>query len=228
MKRLGLAAALMLGAVALGHFGYQYWTTGQYLVSTDDAYVKADTTIVAPKVSGYIAEVLVADNETVTAGKVLARIDDRDFRAALSQARADVEAAEAAIRNLDAQIALQHSVIDQAKATVVATEASLTFAEQDADRYRTLSKTGSGTVQRAQQTHSIRSQTQAQLQRDKAALVSAESRIAVLTTEREQASRNVTARAPPATRPSSTCPTPPSPRRLPARSAPARCASAST
>jgi membrane fusion protein (multidrug efflux system) len=54
--------------------------------------VKADSTIISPKVSGYIAEVLVADNQPVKAGQLLARIDDRDFRTALDQAHADVAA----------------------------------------------------------------------------------------------------------------------------------------
>ena len=75
--------------------------------------MKADSTIIAPKVSGYIAEVLVGDNEPVKAGQMLARIDDRDFRAALDQAQADVAASEAAVRNLDAQIALQQPLIEQ-------------------------------------------------------------------------------------------------------------------
>ena len=77
--------------------------------------MKADYTTVAPKVSGYIAEVLVGDNETVKAGQVLARIDDRDFKTALDQAQADVAAAEAAIRNLDAQIALQQPSSSRAR-----------------------------------------------------------------------------------------------------------------
>src|SRR5690242_13407065 len=71
---LALAAALgVAGAVAFSHY---YITTGRYLETTDDAYVKADSTIIAPKVSGYIAEVLVSDNEPVKAGQLLARIDD--------------------------------------------------------------------------------------------------------------------------------------------------------
>ena len=64
-------------------FGYGYLTTGRDLESTDDAYVKADSTIVSPKVSGYLADVLVGDNQAVKAGQLLARIDDRDFRTAL-------------------------------------------------------------------------------------------------------------------------------------------------
>src|SRR3984957_10094175 len=75
------AAVAVLGGAAW--YGWDYWTVGQYLVSTDDAYVKADNTTVAPKVSGYLHEVLVRDNERVKAGQVLARIDDRDFKVAL-------------------------------------------------------------------------------------------------------------------------------------------------
>src|SRR5712672_207131 len=113
IKRAALALALTLGVAGAAEFGYGYLTTGRYLESTDDAYVKADFTIVAPKVSSYIAEVLVSDNQPVKTGQLLARIDDRDFEAALAQARADVDASEAAVRNLDAQIALQQPIIEQ-------------------------------------------------------------------------------------------------------------------
>src|SRR6266550_7323871 len=83
----GAAVAVLAGAA---WYGWDYWTVGQYLVSTDDAYVKADNTTVAPKISGYLLKVLVKDNERVATGQVLARIDDRDFRVALDQAKADV------------------------------------------------------------------------------------------------------------------------------------------
>ena len=55
VKRAALALAVALGVAGAGHFGYDYLTTGRYLESTDDAYVKADSTIISPKVSGYIA-----------------------------------------------------------------------------------------------------------------------------------------------------------------------------
>jgi membrane fusion protein (multidrug efflux system) len=187
LKRGALALALLAGTATVGYYGQDYWTTGRYLESTDDAYVKADYTTIAPKVAGYIADVLVQDNEHVITGQVLARVDDRDFRAALAQAQAEVRAAEATIRNLDAQIALQHSLVDQAKASTDATRASLTFAEADASRYRDLMKSGSGTVQRAQQTEAIQAQTLAQLQRDQAGLAAAQKTIPVLTTQRDQA-----------------------------------------
>lgn len=80
--------------------------------------MKADSTVIAPKVSGYIARVLVNDNQPVKAGELLAQIDDRDFRTALDQAEADVAASEVAIRNLDAQIVLQQQVIAQGAAEI--------------------------------------------------------------------------------------------------------------
>ena len=187
IKRTVLGLALALGVVGVADFGHYYLTTGQYLETTDDAYVKADSTIVAPKVSGYLAEVLVVDNEPVKAGQLLARIDDRDFRAALDQARADVAAADAAVHNLDAQIELQQPIIKQQAAEVDAAEANLKFAQQERTRYDDLMKSGSGTVQRAQQTDAaLRAQT-AQLLQGKAGLDAANKKIEVLSTERAKA-----------------------------------------
>ncbi|TAX54823.1 HlyD family secretion protein [Rhizobium leguminosarum] len=186
VKRAVLAAALLAGVAFAGDFGHRYWTVGRFIESTDDAYVKADYTTVAPKVAGYIGQVLVNDNDAVKAGQVLARIDDRDFQAALSQARADVKAAEAAITNIDAQISLQQSVIEQARATIDASQASLDFAVSDAARSARLITNGAGTQSRAEQTQSARDQAAAAVERDRAALVTAQNKVPVLQTEREQ------------------------------------------
>jgi membrane fusion protein (multidrug efflux system) len=187
IKRAALVLALAAGVAGATDFGYGYLTTGRYLESTDDAYVKADSTIVSPKVSGYLAEVLVGDNETVKAGQVLARIDDRDFRTALNQAHADVAGAEAAVRNLDAQIALQQPVIAQETADVAAAEANLQFASEEQARYDGLMKSGSGTIQRAQQTDAALHEKIAQLQHGKSGLLAAERKVDVLTTDRAKA-----------------------------------------
>ena len=182
-----LALTLALAVAGAADFGHYYLTTGRYLESTDDAYVKADSTIIAPKISGYIAEVLVADNEPVKAGQLLARIDERDFRTALKQAQADVAASDAAVRNLDAQIELQQPLIQQQAAEVDAAEANLKFAREEQARYDNLMKSGSGTVQRAQQTDAaLRAQT-AQLQQGKSGLIAANKKIEVLATERAKA-----------------------------------------
>jgi membrane fusion protein (multidrug efflux system) len=187
VTRIGLAVALLAGTAAVGDFVYKYWRTGRFLVATDDAYVKADYTTVAPKVSGYLSQVLVRDNEAVKTGQVLARIDDRDFRAALAQAQADVAAADAAASNFDAQISLQQAEIAEAVATVAATRASLAFAEADASRYHELAGTGFGTVQRAQQTQAAREGMTSQLLRDQAAVLATQREVAVLVTAKAEA-----------------------------------------
>jgi membrane fusion protein, multidrug efflux system len=187
IKRAALALAFAFGVAGVADFGHYYLKTGRYLESTDDAYVKADSTIIAPKISGYIAEVLVSDNQPVMAGQLLARIDGRDFQTALNQARADVAASEAAVKNLNAQIDLQEPLIQQQAAEVDVTEANLKFAREEQTRYDGLMRSGSGTVQRAQQTDAaLRAQT-AQLQQGKSGLIAAKKKIEVLSTERAKA-----------------------------------------
>jgi membrane fusion protein (multidrug efflux system) len=187
VKRAALALAVVLGIAGAGDFGYGYLTTGRYLQTTDDAYVKADSTIVSPKISGYLAEVLVGDNQPVKAGQLLARIDDRDFRTALEQAHADVAGSEAAVRNLDAQIALQQPLIEQGTADVAAAEANLQFASEEQARYEGLMKSGSGTVQRAQQSDAALREKTAQLQHGRSGLLAAQKKVDVLVTERAKA-----------------------------------------
>jgi membrane fusion protein (multidrug efflux system) len=180
----GAALAVLAGAV---WYGWDYWTVGQYLVSTDDAYVKADNTTISPRVSGYLHQVLVGDNERVKAGQVLARIDDRDFKVALDQADADVAAAQAAIASKQAQLEVQYAVINAAKATVGVDQATLTFAAQDNKRYTDLAATGSGSLQNAQQAQSRIASAQAVLERDAANLISAQKQVDLLNAEIVQA-----------------------------------------
>src|SRR5712672_2245871 len=166
----GAAVAVLAGAAC---YGWDYWTVGQYLVSTDDAYVRADSTTIAPKVTGYLAQVLVKDNEHVATGQVLARIDDRDVRVALDQARADVAAAGATITSKQAQLDVQQAVISAAQATIDVDQAAVTFAAQENRRYTDLAASGSGSVQNAQQAQARIAGAQATLARDNANLVSA-------------------------------------------------------
>jgi membrane fusion protein (multidrug efflux system) len=180
----GAAVAVLAGA---GWYGWDYWTVGRYLVSTDDAYVKADNTTVAPKVSGYLHEVLVGDNERVRAGQVLARIDQRDFNVALDQARADVAAAHAAIASKQAQLGVQQAVIDAARATVDVDKSTVTFAAQENKRYTDLAATGYGSVQNAQQAQSRNAGAEAAIARDTANLASAVKQVDLLKAEIVQA-----------------------------------------
>ncbi|HWZ09356.1 MAG TPA: HlyD family secretion protein, partial [Bradyrhizobium sp.] len=178
------AVAVLAGAA---WYGFDYWTVGRYLVSTDDAYVKADNTTVAPKVSGYLHEVLVGDNEHVRAGQVLARIDQRDFNVALDQARADVAAAHAVIVSKQAQLGVQQAVIDAARATVDVDKAAVTFAAQENKRYTDLASTGFGSVQNAQQAQARNAGAEAAIARDIANLASSVKQVDLLKAEIVQA-----------------------------------------
>jgi membrane fusion protein, multidrug efflux system len=180
LRRLGALIGVIAAIVALSYYGWHYWTIGRFEESTDDAYVQADSTIVAPKVSGYISAVLVDDNQAVKAGQPLARIDDRDYQTALAQTGANVAAARADIDNLNASIQEQQAVIAQARATIEVDKANLTFMQQDNDRYATLAKQGSGSVQTAQQALSKRNIAQATLDHDTASLHAAERQTSVL------------------------------------------------
>jgi membrane fusion protein (multidrug efflux system) len=184
----GAAVAVLAGA---GWYGFDYWTVGRYLVSTDDAYVKADTTTIAPKVSGYLTDVKVGDNERVTAGQVLARIDDRDFKVALDQAKADVAAAKAALASKQAQLDVQQAVIAAAKATIEVDTATQTFAQQENKRYTDLAATGFGSVQNAQAAQSRNAGAEAAIQRDAANLASALKQVELLKAEIAQATAAV-------------------------------------
>ncbi|WP_374991468.1 HlyD family secretion protein [Bradyrhizobium sp. LHD-71] len=178
------AAAIVAGAIS---FGWHYWTVGRFEISTDDAYVQADNTTIAPKVSGYISDVSVADNETVKKGKVVARIDDRDYSVALQQAKANVAQARAAIAGKQAALDMQQSAIDAARAALAVDQASLTFAGQENRRYSDLAATGSGSAQNAQQAASRLAIATASVQRDQATVVSSLKQVDALKADLAQA-----------------------------------------
>jgi len=182
-----LASVALLGVATAAYFGQQYWTVGRFQISTDDAYVKADNTTIAPKVSGYLTEVLVGDNEPVKAGQVLARIDQRDFKVALDQASADVLAAQATIATKQATLAAQQAVIEGARATIAVDQAQEIFAEQENRRYATLATDGWGSQQMAQEAASRIASARAAITRDTAAIANATRQIDVLTAELAQA-----------------------------------------
>jgi membrane fusion protein (multidrug efflux system) len=187
LRKLLLTGAAIAALAGAAWYGWDYWTVGQYLVSTDDAYVKADSTTIAPKVTGYLQQVLVKDNERVTTGQVLARIDDRDFKVALDQAKADVAAAGATIASKQAQLDVQQAVILAAKATLDVDQAAVTFAAQENKRYTDLAATGSGSVQNAQQAQARIASAHAALARDNANLASALKQVDLLKAEIVQA-----------------------------------------
>jgi membrane fusion protein (multidrug efflux system) len=186
IRRTLIAGAAVALLATASWYGWDYWSVGRFLVSTDDAYVKADNTTIAPKVSGYLNLVLVGDNQHVKSGQVLARIDDRDFKVALDQAKADVAAAEAAIESKRAQLDVQQAVIDAARATLNVDVAARVFTAQENKRYTDLAATGYGSVQNAQNAQARDNTALAAIERDKANLASAQKQVELLRAELAQ------------------------------------------
>jgi membrane fusion protein (multidrug efflux system) len=179
-----------LFALAVGG-GYVYWSYASHFETTDDAFIASRQIALAPKVTGYVTQVPVTDNEHVAAGAVIARIDDRDYRIALEQASAQVAAAQASIQNIGAQIAVQQAQIIASQAQVEQAQASLVFAQQQSDRYEELARNGAGTVQHAQQYGSQLLQQQAALKSAQAALNVAQRQIEALKAQRSTAEANL-------------------------------------
>ncbi|WGS52259.1 HlyD family secretion protein [Paraburkholderia sp. D15] len=172
---LGLCAALAYGAFS---------PAGP---RTDDAYVSADFTVVAPRVAGQISALSVDDNQVVHKGQLLAQIDDRDYAAAVASAQANVAAAQAAIDNVSASIVQQHASIDQAAASLSAAKAGAVFARADYARYNDLAEHGAGSTQNAQQARSRTDTALADVSRNAAGLEAARQQVAVLAAQRERA-----------------------------------------
>jgi membrane fusion protein (multidrug efflux system) len=171
--------------------GYVYLDYTRHFQSTDDAFIAARQTALAPKVSGYITAVPVTDNEHVVTGDVLARIDDRDYQIALEQADAQVAAAQASIANIEAQLNVQQAQISANQAQVDQAQAALMFAQQEAARYERLQQTGYGSVQNAQQHTSQLHQQQAAVASAQATLKLAQRQMEALEAQRNSALANL-------------------------------------
>jgi membrane fusion protein (multidrug efflux system) len=160
-RALLAGAALAIAVAGGGWYGHDWWTQGRFIQTTDDAYVGGNVTPVAPHVSGFVAQVLITDNQFVKAGQPLIRLDDRDYRAALDHAQAVVTAREAALEGLRAQHVLQQSVIRQQSAELAAKSAQASFTATDAARYRSLAQTAAGSRQDAQRSDTLDVQARA-------------------------------------------------------------------
>jgi membrane fusion protein (multidrug efflux system) len=185
-RKLYVAVAVTILALGAGVVLAAYiWTpSGQ---TTNDAFVSADFTVVAPRVAGQVSGLAVEDNQIVHKGQLLAQIDDRDYATAVASAEANVSMARAAIDNVSASIAQQQSVIDQASAALAAARATYAFAHADFDRYADLARQGAGSVQNAQQARSRIDSAQADVSRNEASLKAARQQVVVLQAEHERA-----------------------------------------
>ncbi|CDG84187.1 HlyD family secretion protein [Janthinobacterium agaricidamnosum] len=181
---LPLAIVVAIGAI---WYGAHWWNQGRFLEETDDAYVGGDITVITAKVPGYIQQVLVSDNQVVHAGDVLARLDDRDYRAALDYADGAVAAAQALLANLEASRALQQAVIAQARAGVGASRAETSRARDDQLRYQNLAAKAAVSLQSSQKADAEYKQALAGDQKTQAQLLAAERELDVIGTRKQQA-----------------------------------------
>jgi membrane fusion protein, multidrug efflux system len=175
--RLLLTGAVLAGLAVGGYYGWHWWTVGRFQETTDNAFLQADKVTVAPKVAGFVAAVLVTDNQPVKAGDVLATIDDADYKIAIAEAQADLDKAVAQLEGYKAAVLQQQAQVETSRADIINAEAALTFAQQEAARSEDLLSRGAGTTQRAQQTRSDLVQRQGTLTKNRSALIAAEKQL---------------------------------------------------
>ncbi len=186
---------LVLIAVALALFaggawyGLDWFITGRFLVSTDNAYVGADMNIVAPKVAGYVADVPAKANQGVRMGDVLVRLDDGDYRLALAQTEARLGTQDATIDRLDKQIIAAATAIDQARAGVEGAQADTTRTAADFERNQALVTTTSASQASLDAARNARDRAVAALDQARASLSAAAANLDVLKAQKIEAER---------------------------------------
>ncbi|GKQ54841.1 HlyD family secretion protein [Bradyrhizobium sp. Ce-3] len=141
-RRFVLMGIVGLLAIAAASYAAYYLMVGRFYVSTDDAYVRANNTMLGARVAGHIAAILPGDNTLVRAGDVIFRIDDGDYRIAVDAARTRIGTQQATIDRIGRQVAAAVSSVEQAQAQLVSAQAGLKRADLDYDRQQALSTKG--------------------------------------------------------------------------------------
>jgi len=183
----GIVAALAAGA----WYGQYWWVSGRFLVSTDDAYVGVHSATLAAKVPGYIEAVKAEDNSKVRAGDVIATIDDGDYRIAVDSARANIATQEATIDRIGKQVTAQEAAVAQAKAQLASSNANATRADLELKRQQQLAVQQFASQQKLEQAQSDRDQAHAAVLGAKAAVEAAETNVAVLKAQQQEAARTL-------------------------------------
>lgn len=171
---LVLALAAVVGGAV---YGVHWWRVGRFIESTDDAYLKADSVTVAPKVAGYVTDVFVQPNQAVKRGDPLVRLDRRQYEAMLDQAQATIDSRQADIQRAEADILQQQAQLAQARAQAQAAALSLAHAQKEFERYSPLVITGATTEEHLAELRNARDQANSTLAANQAAVASAEGKI---------------------------------------------------
>ncbi len=179
-----ILAALLAGG---GWYGYQWWTEGRFMVSTEDAYIEGDIAIISPKVSGYVSKVDVASNQVVHAGDPLVTLDGGDYQIAYDQAVAGKQSSELAVSRIDAQIVGGRASVAQAKAQLGSLEAAVRGAEITEKRASELASKSVGTTADLDNAKVALDQARANLVAGQAAVDSAEANLSILKAQRAEA-----------------------------------------
>ncbi|MER9891166.1 HlyD family secretion protein [Mesorhizobium sp. M0119] len=178
---IGLA---LLGAGAW--YGYDYWTDGRFMITTDDAYVQADTAFISPKISGYVDQVKVTDNQQVKAGDPLLIVDDGDYKIAVAQAEAQIATLSKTLDRIDAQTEAARASLKQAQAQKTADQAAADNAKRAQVRAAQLLKTRVGTQAQLDDAQTAVEQANAALAGADAQIAAAQANIGVLQAQRAE------------------------------------------
>ncbi len=140
MKKYAMAAVGAALLTAISFAGVRWFVHGRFIEVTDNAFLKADTVTVAPKVPGRIAGVAIAENAIVNVGDILVVLEDDEYRAALQQAEGEVAARRAALDAIRLKIDFAGAEVAGAAASVKSTEASLTLQQLERQRAAELAR----------------------------------------------------------------------------------------
>lgn len=184
-----------IGLAVVIPLGWGQWVSGMTDQTTDNAYIRADTTPVSAQVEGRIRKVLVGDFQTVAAGDPMFEIEDAEYAARVAQAEAGVAAADAAMRNLDSRVELQRRTIAQAEAGVAAILADRDRALREQERQQALTREGWAPAQRLELVVAETKRFDAQLQEKEAEIAVQRQQLEVLATQERQAAAEQQGRA---------------------------------
>ena len=153
-SRRVLTVLAILGVVGGGYYGHDWYVTGRFMVSADNAYLRADQVSMAPAVSGQIIEVYVRDNQEVAAGQALVKIDPRRYEMAVHEAAATLNARKADLARSEAELQQQTSVIAQSQADLENATENADLAQKDYNRASPLVARGIESQQKVEQARS--------------------------------------------------------------------------
>ena len=188
-KKRGVVLPIVVLALLAGGawYGYEWWTHGRFMVSTDDAYIEGDIATITPKVTAFVSKVNVVANQQVKAGDTLVTLDNGDYQNALDQANAAIETQKLSLTRIDAQIAAGNASVEQAQAQVVALQASVRGAEITQKRQTELQAKSAGTAADLDQANIALDQAKANLVGGQASIASAKANITILEAQKREA-----------------------------------------